>query len=167
MGIYLNPGNRSFRDSLNSEVYVDKSEMVAELNRSFRTEQKYVCVSRARRFGKTMMTNLLSAYYSKGCDSRALFEGLKLARKPGWDAHLNAVNVIKFDMNAELCDATVKADVVKNLQASVVGELREVFPGAGVEPGDSIARSIAKIYNETGETFVFLVDEYDNLDSRR
>lgn len=163
MGIYLNPGNRSFRDSLNSDVYVDKSEMVAELNRSFRTEQKYVCVSRARRFGKTMMTNLLSAYYSKGCDSRALFEGLKLARKPGWDAHLNAVNVIKFDMNAELCDATVKADVVKNLQASVVGELREVFPGAGVEPGDSIARSIAKIYNETGETFVFLVDEYDIL----
>lgn len=66
MGIYVNPGNRNFRDSLNSEVYVDKSEMVAELNRDFRTEQKYVCVSRARRFGKTMMTNLLSAYYSKG-----------------------------------------------------------------------------------------------------
>ena len=163
MGIYVNPGNRNFRDSLNSEVYVDKSEMVAELNRDFRTEQKYVCVSRARRFGKTMMTNLLSAYYSKGCDSRALFERLKLSRKPGWDAHLNAVNVIKVDMNAELCDSSVRADVVRRLKDSVVGELRDAFPGVGIPQGASIARAIARIYDVTGETFVILIDEYDIL----
>ncbi|MCI5981839.1 MAG: AAA family ATPase, partial [Bacteroidales bacterium] len=85
MGNFVNPGNTQFVDDISSKIYVDKSDMVAELNDYYRTVDKYICMSRARRFGKTMMTNLLVAYYSKGCDSRALFEKLKLSRHEGWD----------------------------------------------------------------------------------
>ena len=45
MGSYLNPGNLSFRGSLRSKIYVDKSELIAKTNEALCTEQKYICVS--------------------------------------------------------------------------------------------------------------------------
>lgn len=70
MGLYVNPNNANFQRSLNSSIYVDKSLLIAEINRLVNTEKCFVCVSRSRRFGKTMTGNMLSAYFSKGCDSR-------------------------------------------------------------------------------------------------
>jgi len=66
MGTYLNPFNKRFMESINSEIYVDKSELISITNKYINTEQKYICISRPRRFGKTMVANMLSAYYSRG-----------------------------------------------------------------------------------------------------
>ena len=52
MGIYLNPGNQSFRNDINSPIFVDKTEMISYLNSILSTNQRYVSVSRPRRFGK-------------------------------------------------------------------------------------------------------------------
>ena len=68
MGIYLNPENVDFQEVLNSKIYVDKSELIQYTNSVLRTTQKYICVSRPRRFGKSMAANMLPAYYSRGCD---------------------------------------------------------------------------------------------------
>ena len=65
MGSYLNPGDFSFRGSLRSKIYVDKSELIARTNEALCTEQKYICVSRPRRFGKSMAANMLAAYYDR------------------------------------------------------------------------------------------------------
>ena len=73
MGRYLNPGMESFEKSVNSEIYVDKTGLVGYTNRVMNTVQGYVCVSRPRRFGKSMAANMLTAYYSRGCDSREIF----------------------------------------------------------------------------------------------
>ena len=72
MGIYLNPDNEGFREAVDSEIYVDKSELLVYTNKVLGTEQKNLCVSRPRRFGKSMAAKMLSAYYSKGCDSKKL-----------------------------------------------------------------------------------------------
>ena len=74
MGIYLNPNNDNFTEITNNEIYVDKTMMISTLNRIMKVNNKYICVSRPRRFGKTIAGNMLSAYFSKGCDSRKLFE---------------------------------------------------------------------------------------------
>ena len=62
MGSYLNPGATSFRNSLRSEIYIDKSGLIEETNKRINTEQRYICVSRPRRFGKSMAANMLAAY---------------------------------------------------------------------------------------------------------
>ena len=80
MGSYLNPGKFSFRGSLRSKIYVDISKLIAKTNVALWTEQKYICVSRPRRFGKSTAANMLTAYYSCGCDSKALFSGFKIAK---------------------------------------------------------------------------------------
>ena len=71
MGIYLSPGNDLFYSTVTySEIYVDKTMLISFTNKCLFGENKEICVSRPRRFGKSMAENMLTAYYSKGCDSR-------------------------------------------------------------------------------------------------
>ena len=91
MGIYLNPGNLAFREAVNSRIYVDKSGLISYTNSVMNTTQKFLCVSRPRRFGKTMAADMLSAYYSRGCSSGKLFSGRKAETDPAFPAHLNQI----------------------------------------------------------------------------
>ena len=82
MGIYLNPGNDLFLEAANSEIYVDKTMLIGFTNQVIGTSQKHICVSRPRRFGKSIAENMLVAYYSKGCDSREFFKPYKIISRP-------------------------------------------------------------------------------------
>ena len=78
MGIYLNQNNIMFSKDINSDIYVDKTLLIEQTNKYINTNSQYVCISRPRRFGKSMAANMLTAYYSRGCDSREMFENLKI-----------------------------------------------------------------------------------------
>ena len=78
MGYYLNPGNKGFREAVRSKIYVDKTNLIAFTNELINTQEKYICVSRPRRFGKSMALKMLAAYYSCGCDSAELFQARKI-----------------------------------------------------------------------------------------
>ena len=75
MSIFVNPGNDKFRQALNSKIYVDKSGLISVTNERLNSEQKYICVSRPRRFGKSIAAKMLCAYYDHTCDSHSLFDG--------------------------------------------------------------------------------------------
>ncbi|MDE7210470.1 MAG: AAA family ATPase, partial [Lachnospiraceae bacterium] len=105
MGIYLNPGNGGFQESIRSKIYVDKTGLLAHTNECLGTEQKYICVSRPRRFGKSMALKMLAAYYSCSCDSRKLFEGLKIENDPEFSEYLNRYDVIFLNMQQFLIEA--------------------------------------------------------------
>jgi hypothetical protein len=81
MGTFINKGNERFRESRNSE-YVDKSELIAVVNNNLFTEKRFTCVTRCRRFGKSMAARMLCAYYDHSCDSHELFADLAIARDP-------------------------------------------------------------------------------------
>ena len=123
MGIYLNPGNDVFREMINGEIYVDKTMMLRGINRFIDTGNKYICVSRPRRFGKTYAVNMLSAYYSKGCDSGALFAQCKIAEDAGYAEKLNQYNVIKIDMNSEYQNTENKDLLMKRLKKKIKQEM--------------------------------------------
>ena len=110
MGIYYNPGNSAFQDALNSEIYVDKSGLLEFTNRIIDTKQKLLCVSRPRRFGKSMAAEMLMAYYSRGCDSGAMFQGLKIASSPSFHKHLNQYDVLYLDIQNLWSTAAGKKD---------------------------------------------------------
>ncbi len=106
MGIYLNPGNGMFQESLNSMIYVDKTELIEYTNAFMNTEQKLVCVSRPRRFGKSMAIKMLAAYYSRECDSRQMFSDLKIGHAEDGSKsalrNLNQYDVLSIDMQGIL-----------------------------------------------------------------
>ena len=98
MGTYLNPGKQSYLMAVNSEIFVDKTEMIGYLNAVINTRQRYVSVSRPRRFGKTMAADMICAYYDREADSRELFAQRKLAGKEGWDKYLGSFDVLRLVM---------------------------------------------------------------------
>lgn len=97
MGVYINKDNIGFQRARNSE-YVDKSGLIDIVNQTLFTEQSFSCVTRCRRFGKSMAAKMLCAYYDYSCDSRYLFEDLEIAKHHSFEKHLNKYPVIYLDM---------------------------------------------------------------------
>ena len=161
MGIYVNPNSRVLLADMQQDIYVDKSKIITELNKVFGTStMSRICVSRPRRFGKTMVGNLISTYYSKGADSRAIFEKLKIAETENWDERLNKCNVLKIDLNDFWNDAESASDVIPNLTKYVMAEMKEEFPGM-ITIEETIPKAILAVYKKTGVPFVVIIDEYD------
>ena len=163
MGIYLNPGNENFKETTKSNIYVDKTGMIRIMNQFMDSGNKYVCISRPRRFGKTIAGNMLNAYYSKGCDSRELFAPYKIASNPCFSEKLNKYNVIKIDMNSEYQNSLDKENLIRDLTEEIKDEIVAAYPQAGIKEKDSLAKCILRVYASTGETFIILMDEYDVL----
>ena len=98
MGSYLNPGNFSFRGSLRSKIYIDKSGLISKTNETICTEQKYICVSRPRKFGKSMAANMLAAYYDRSESTEELFKNLSFSKDDSYIENLIQYDVIKINM---------------------------------------------------------------------
>ena len=163
MGIYLNPGFENFRETLNRGDYIDKTMMISVINSFIDRGDKYICVSRPRRFGKTIASNMLSSYYTKGIDSRELFSGLKIENDPSFEEKLNKYNVIKLDLNSEYQNTEDKANLIKIIMEEVKSEMKQCFPEVDFTEEDTLAKCILKVYSATGETFIIIIDEYDVL----
>lgn len=160
MGIYLNPGNKGFWESVRSKIYVDKTELIACINELINTEEKYICVSRPRRFGKSMALKMLAAYYSRGCDSKELFAGRNIEANADFEKHLNKYDVIVLNMQQFLLEATT-SQVTDYLQQEVLREIRQEY-GRFIEDRETLlSAALRRIYVETGREFIFLIDEWD------
>ena len=119
MGIYFNPNNNIYQEITNAGIFVDKSMLLAVTNALINKAEKYVCISRPRRFGKTIAQNMIAAYYSRGCDSRELFAPLKISSAPDYEKYLNKYNVIQIDLNSEYQNIKDKDSLISNLQEKI------------------------------------------------
>ena len=158
MGIYLNPGNNEYRDTVNSQVFVDHSLMIAYTNRIMKTNQKYICVSRPRRFGKSTDANMLTAYYSKGCDSSDLFDHLKIAEKEGYREHLNQHNVIHLNMQQFLSTGKSVDKMLERLENRIGRDLKKEF---NLVDDENLTDLLLDAYAEQDKGFIFVIDEWD------
>lgn len=178
MGIYVNPGNLQFQEAVSSQIYLDKSELIHYTNSVLKTQRKNICLSRPRRFGKSMAADMLTAYYSKGCDSSGLFAGLKVSlenmgessigqeeaeRIEAYKANLNQHNVIRFDVQRFLFDESHVPIFIGKIQDVIIRELEESFRGYFDCKYDQygLPGVLEQIYARTGEGFVFIIDEWD------
>ena len=127
MGIYINKGNEGFRSVRNSE-YVDKSGLIAIVNKTLFTEQRFSCVTRSRRFGKTMAADMICAYYDREADSRELFASRKLAacspvqaagKTIGWDVYLGKFDVIRLVMTRFFRENSTVREALDRMQELV------------------------------------------------
>ena len=161
MGIYLNPTNRGFAIARNSKIYVDKSGLIRYTNSVLDTEQRFICVSRPRRFGKSMAAQMLLAYYCRAYDSSRLFRELAIENDDSYPCHLNQYDVLFFDMQRFLNRAQTPNELTAYLQKAVLKELREVYAGY-LEPDESeLASALEQISAEAGKEFIFIIDEWD------
>ena len=172
MGIYLNPRKMSFQMSINSAIYVDKTEMLQYLNTVINTQQRYVSVSRPRRFGKTMAANMISAYYDWKADSRELFVDKKIARckrfamsddSVKWDMYLGQFDVIRLVMTDFMEDVKNVPEMLSQMTEEVVDEIKETYPDAKFGKSSALRNVMEKAYNHTNRQFVIVIDEWDAI----
>ena len=161
MGIYLNPGNEDFIEAIQSEIYVDKTGMIAHTNRVIRTKQKYVRVSRPRRFGKSMAADMLVAYYSRGCDSKEAFSRFKIADANTFEKHLNQYNVIRLNLTRCTEEGDTMEQMLTYLSEDIVTEITEEFPDLKMPRRPSLISVLERHFNQYKIPFVFVIDEWD------
>ena len=160
MGTYVNPTIDNFSSSKNSRFYVDKSMLIALLNERIGIDDRFLCVSRPRRFGKTMAAHMIAAYYSKGCDSHELFSDLKISKDPSYEENINKYTVIQLDMN-DVVTRKGSSTITEFINSLVIAELREEYPSIKLKDNIDIPGAIQAINKNTGDRFVFIIDEYD------
>lgn len=163
MGRYVNRGFSSFKRAKESEIYVDKTGLLEYTNSVINTEQCFVCSSRPRRFGKSMTAGMLSAYYGKGCDSRELFEDLKIARSASFEKHLNRYDVIHLDLSYLFNSISDSSKMLLDMQEYVLSELKEIYPGVLTNEDRILPFALSRLHYEAGAEFIFIIDEWDMI----
>ena len=161
MGRYLNPGMESFIRSVNSEIYVDKTGLIQYTNRVMNTLQGYVCVSRPRRFGKSMAANMLTAYYSRGCDSRELFSKFEISESPDFEKYRNKYNTISLNMQEFLSRSDSVEALVERVKKLVLRDLKKEYPDVDYFDDTDLVESMQDIYETERCPFVVIIDEWD------
>ena len=162
MALYLNVGNESFQESLNSLIYVDKSPLIEILNKSIKTKNKYFCLSRPRRFGKSVTAQMICSYYAKGQDCSPLFDDLKIASFDDYKKHLNQYDVISINISDEFSRASHNVKSMTDiLTKSIVRELKEEYPNCVISSPEFLDLTLQEVYNYSKVPFVFVIDEWD------
>ncbi|MCR4636236.1 MAG: ATP-binding protein [Butyrivibrio sp.] len=167
MGQYLNPGKMSYQMAVNSDIFVDKTQMILFLNGLVNTQQRYVSVSRPRRFGKTMAADMICAYYDREADSRELFEALKVSEsdtgigKKSWDDFLGAFDVIRIVMTTFTRNKKTFDEALDAMQKLVAREIKKKYPDVDYFDDKDLIQMIEDVYAENGQQFVIVIDEWD------
>ncbi|MDE7313512.1 MAG: ATP-binding protein [Eubacterium sp.] len=178
MGFYLNskkPG-LLFGECATATYFVDKSAILKDLIPLVESVQpseqasaplrgkgdKYICITRPRRFGKTVMANMISSYFGKGADHSKLFDTLAAASAPAYKKHLNKHNVIHIMLNEMPDECTSYKEYISRIKNLLMEDLTRAFPDAGIHKKDALWDALNKIIEfGDGEKFIFVLDEWD------
>ena len=162
MGIYINLGNEGFKTARRGE-YVDKSALIDIINATLGTERMFSCVSRCRRFGKSMAAKMLCAYYVQSCDSRSLFQDLKIAGYPSYEKHLNKYPVIYLDMTNFTTRNIPKSEIIPCIQQEIKAEVQTNYPDADITADDDLMNALTKVAGLYHLQFFMIIDEWDAI----
>ena len=158
MGIFIDKGNIAFKGIRNSD-FIDKSGLLEILNDCIDTPHRYICVSRPRRFGKSVAAKMIYAFYDRKSDSAPLFDDLEIAKQPSYKTHLNKYPTIYIDWNkfSELDEQSV----VEEAQKEVIKDIKESYPF--LKETELLSKALDEIHQETGDRFILIIDEWDKL----
>lgn len=163
MGRFVNPDETAFQVALNSEIYVDKTNLLTYTNKVIASNQALICNSRPRRFGKSITANMLVAYYSRGAKAEALFQSLAIANDASFAKHLNNYNVIYIDLQWCLLDAGKAENTISYINSHIISELQELYPAIPLQDVHNTYTALMRINLATKQKFIIIIDEWDVL----
>jgi len=158
---YLNTNTQYilFQQAQNSEIYVDKSMLIDAISKRINTGNRYICITRPRRFGKTMNANMLGAYFTKGMDGRSLFDRLAIADTKNYGKNMNNHNVIHVDFSIQPDLCRNYQDYIASIRKKLRYDVKEAYPHIDAEMFDSVS----DLLTATSDTFIFILDEWDSI----
>lgn len=163
MGVFLNSKipYESYRLARRAPYYVDKTELLEELIPALGVENRFFCITRPRRFGKTVMANMIAAFFGRAVDARSLFDGLKISLRPECEKHRNQYHVIFVDFSEVPRDCTSYQQYISRIQDGINADLAEAYPGVSIGRDGAVWDALNAVFQESGDDFIFVMDEWD------
>ena len=150
-----------FTKTTKEKYFVDKSKLIEKMNELVGTASQYVCITRPRRFGKTINAMMLASYYSKNADFKALFDALEISKSPSYLEHLNKHNLFYITFNSNTSECKTYADYIEFYKTRLLRDITEAYPNFATD--DPINEILKRIFEETNQGFIFVIDEWDYI----
>lgn len=163
MGMYLNSISPYYlyKSEFSRPYFVDKSEVLKELIPFVFQGNSYICVTRPRRFGKTVMANMIGAFFGKGEDASEIFDNLKISQEENYRNHLNQHNVIYIDFSVVDDECTSYKEYIEAIKETLKSDLHLAYPDVAFREKSSVREDLTRIFTEKKERFLFVLDEWD------
>lgn len=165
MGMFLNSANpyKKYRTMIRDPYFVDKTELLESLIPALGKEQRYLCITRPRRFGKTVMANMVAAYFGSAAQEDPLFEDLKISKSAQYRSHLHRHNVIFMDLSRvpEMCRSYV--EYISRIRDGLKRDILERYGDINLCAEDALWDILDAVCSKTGDKFIFVLDEWDAI----
>ena len=152
-----------FTKTTKKKYFVDKSNLISKINEAVGTDSQYICITRPRRFGKTVNAMMLACYYSKNAKFKDLFDKLNISNDSSYLEHLNKHNVIFITWCNPITEFKTFQQYLNSFVSQIILDLKESFPNAIINETDSLGKIFDDIYIQTNESFIFILDEWDYI----
>lgn len=163
MGTYLNsitPYTLYKSESL-SPYFVDKTLMLSELFPYVSAGNRHICITRPRRFGKTIMANMISSFFQKASDSSDVFDSLTISQVDDYRRYKNQYNVIRIDFSKMPRNCDSYTQYIERIEALLIEDVKEAFPQVKINEADAVGDILESVFVQCGEKFIFVLDEWD------
>lgn len=163
MGTYLNsitPYTLYKSESL-SPYFVDKTLMLSELFPYVSAGNRHICITRPRRFGKTIMANMISSFFQKASDSGDVFDSLAISQVDDYRRYKNQYNVIRIDFSKMPRNCDSYTQYIERIEALLIEDVKEAFPQVKINEADAVGDILESVFVQCGEKFIFVLDEWD------
>jgi len=152
--------NNSFTKAANDEYFVDKSELIEKINKLIGSSSQFLCITRPRRFGKTLNAMMLESYYSKNANFKNLFDKLNISKSDTYLTHLNKHNVVYLNFSNPLNKSENYNEFIDGFYNQIVNDLEELYK-VNIDRNITLGKIFEDISSQTGEGFIFIIDEWD------
>ena len=163
MGSYLNsttPYTLYKSESL-SPYFVDKTFMLRELFPYVSAGNRHICITRPRRFGKTIMANMISSFFQKASDSSDVFDSLTISQVDDYKKYKNQYNVIRIDFSKMPRNCDSYTQYIERIEALLIDDVKEAYPQVKINEADAVGDILESVFVQCGEKFIFVLDEWD------
>ena len=164
MGNYLDSTEAltAYTTVYHSPYFVDKSAILEEIIQRTGTTEKYICITRPRRFGKSVMASMIAAFFARNSDSRDIFNHLKIAESPSYTEQINQYPVIFISFNRLPRRCTSYDQYISRIEKKLLEDLSDIYPHVTIHPEDAVWDALNAVYQaEPAARFIMVLDEWD------
>ncbi len=164
MGNYLNASTvyDAYLREYQSPYFIDKSLLLEELIPRIETSTNYVCITRPRRFGKSVMANMIASFFSNAHSTEKIFGRLKISESDFYESHAGKYDVIFISFNELPRKCKNYDQYIERIENRLLKDLKDAYPKADIQEDEAVWDALSSVYNAYNcQRFIFVFDEWD------